>query len=139
MSAANASIDALQVVRAALVADTSFATLAGDRVYSAHLEETDAQGATYPLVILEQTGGNLIRVGRYQVLAVSLWAYSRTSAAEAQELYRLASVVLQVERLTLANVDQKVVPQETERPVIGWNEVTRAHFARGRWRFQCIG
>ena len=139
MSAANAAIDPIQVIRAALVSDTSLYAVVADRVFGAHLEDPDAQAANYPLVILESTGGDLRRFGRLQVLAVSLWAYSRTSAAEAQEIYRLASTVLQVERLTLSNVSQTVVGQETGRPDVGWNEATRAHFARGRWRFQCIG
>jgi hypothetical protein len=139
MGAANASLDALQVVRGNLVANTTLVAEIGDRVYGAHLEDADAQGATYPLVILEQTGGDLRRFGRLQDIALSIWAYSRTSAAQAQDVYRLASQVLETERLTLENVTQVVVAQETERPVVSWNEKTRAHFARGRWRLQCIG
>ena len=139
MSTANPTSDIRQVLRATLTGDATVSGYVSDRVYGAHLQDPDAQTVGYPLVIVEITGGGMIRVGRLNDITMMLWAYSRTSLADAEEIYRACSAVLHAERLTLTGISVNVIPTETGRPTDGWNENTRAHYVVGRWRVQATG
>ena len=139
MSTANSTADIRQVLRATLIADALVSSYVSDRVYGAHLQDPDAQTVGYPLIIVEITGGDLIRTGRLNDLSMALWAYSRTSLADAEEIYRSCTVILHAERLTVTGISVNVIPTETGRPTDGWNENTRAHYVVGRWRVQATG
>ena len=133
-----APIEVKQVIRRALVDNDALYSLVGDRVYSAHIEDPDCGTVGYPLVIMEQVGGNMRYWGQLADVVLNVSIYSRESIADAMTIYDAVQKVLQMERLTVAGVPSIVVCRETARPREGWHEPTRSHFVQARWLAQVI-
>lgn len=125
---------ASQILRESLVSNAAVTAIVGDRVRGSHAVDPDATDPTYPILVLANAGGAAIRGGVVADLTFALTAYSRTSSDEALAAYQAAVAVLGTERLTRTGISATLVVHERTRPVLGWDEPHRAHFAVGRLR-----
>ena len=133
---------AVQIVRAALLADSATTAIVGTRIRGEFAVDPDAGDPDYPSLVFAFSGGDggsITRAGHYADLTYGMTVFSRTSASEALAGYMAAAAVLHVERLTLSGVSAVVIATQTSIPRIGWDEAHRAHYAVGRWRVQEIG
>jgi hypothetical protein len=125
------SNDAKQLLRSTLMADSTVASMVDDRVHGAHLQDPDAGGAVYPLVVIDFQGGGVAGTSGLQSISVEVWAYSRQSAGNALEIYDACFAALHYQKLRRDGVLLAGYAYESVRPAEGWNENTRGYYAMG--------
>ncbi len=121
------------LVRSTLMADSAVAALVADRVHGAHLQAPDLGTVDFPLVVIEFLGGQVTAASGYQTVQMDLYAYSRTSAGTALELYDATHAALHQQLLRRDGVACAGYSMEVARPEEGWNEGVRAYYARGAY------
>jgi len=113
------------------MADSAVAAIADDRVHGSHLQNPDAGGAVYPLVVIDLTGGSVEGTSGYQAATVEVWAYSRQSAGHVLQLYDACFAALHCQTLRRDGIKVAGYAVEVARPTEGWNENVRAFYATG--------
>lgn len=119
------------LIRSTLMANSTVSDLVGSEVHGAHIQDPDAGGAPYPLIVIDFQGGSVAFVSGFQNVTMSLWAYSRQSAGHAMEVYDAAFACLHHKVLRRDGVKVAGYGQEITRPTEGWNEKVRGYYATG--------
>lgn len=136
--------DLIALVRVAIYgSSTTFAGLGvktlnayvSGRVQPPALIDADAQTIDLPLIVVDpRDGGRTEYAGGYSSIPFQVYAYAKTQG-EAWAIYDAAFQILQAARLwdpsgviTMAGACRQMGP-----PDIGFNDRTKAHFARGSW------
>lgn len=128
------SIEQLKLlVRSHLLADAGVAALVGAQVHGAHLLTPDAGDAVYPLVVFDLVAGRASPTSTFQLVTMDLFSYDRGSSGTAARIYDACAAALQHQLLRRDGIALAGYCVETERPEDGWNEATRAYYARGQW------
>lgn len=132
---ASSTTELRALIRRYLLADASVAALAGERVYGAHLEDSDAGTVLTdgPLVVYEFLSGVLRWHAAVSIQTVEVYAYSKRSGDEAAQLYDACTDAMQHSRLAVNGVDPVALCRETQRPLDGYNGRLDAWYVRGRW------
>jgi hypothetical protein len=132
-----------RIITVTLMENSAVYGVVSGRVFGAHLDDADAQNATYPLVIVSMRAGTRTYNPAYQEPVFELWCYSRESQGEATDLYDKCRTALHAELLTRKDdagvTEVSIVPVETLGLTEGWNENARAWFATGNWMGRSIG
>lgn len=128
------------LVRNFLMAQDGVTALTEDRIRTSHAQNPD-EDLNYPLLIIDFDTGAGRYQGGLQNWNVDLYAYSDESQDAADALYDTMYLVLQAERLwdPSGAITAAGSAREVERPESGYNEQTRAWFARGTWVVMAAG
>lgn len=121
------------LVRSTLMADAGVAALVADRVHGAHIQTPDTGTVEFPLVVVEFLGGSVLSASGYQEVNADVWAYTRTSAGAALEIYDAVHAALHQQLLRRDGVASAGYSMEISRPEEGFNESVRAYYARGSY------
>lgn len=129
-----------QLVRAYLLEDAALRARVDGKVLSAHVESAEAQTMLQakPLIVVELLSGFSRYFAALQDVTMEVYAYSKASQDEANDVYDAVYTRLQHECLMVANIDMQGVAREIERPLEGWNDDIRAWYARGRWTLKAV-
>ena len=127
------SSDLKFLVRSTLLEDSAVTAIVSDRIHGAHIQTPDTGNVQFPLVVIEFLGGSVVAASGYQQVNADLWAYSRTSAGSALELYDAVHSALHQQLLRRDGVNVAGYSLEISRPEEGWNEMSRSYFARGSY------
>jgi len=133
LSVASSTEDVMQVLRHALVTDSTIAAVVGDNVWTSHVMDADAASVTIPCIVMSVEGGSSSYNGVLQFVTIDIYAYSKISQGQAASIYDKIYKVLQANRLALDNVDAKGVITENERPSAMYNDSLKAWAMRGIW------
>lgn len=123
-----------QVVRGFLLLDSGIVAKVDDRIFGAHIMDSDAQTVAHPMIVFDFLSGNARWHTGSQTQTIEMYTYSKVSGDEADEIYDLVFNLIQHECMTITGVTTRVLSQEIQRPVGGWNAATRSWFTRGRWQ-----
>jgi hypothetical protein len=127
--------EAKKLIRAFLLAKPEITALVDDRVFGAHIMDSDVESAVFPLVIVEFLSGRASWDTAVQAQTLEIYAYSKRSADEASQIYDAVFDAIQHERLAVAGITVRALTREVQRPVDGWNQNVRAWYSRARWQF----
>ena len=127
--------EAKKLIRAFLLTRPEIVALVDDRVFGAHVMDSDAETTTFPLVVFEFLSGRASWDTAVQAQTLEIYGYSKRSADEASEIYDAVFDAIQHERLDVDGITVRALTREVQRPVDGWNQNVRAWFCRGRWQF----
>lgn len=132
--------NALSLVRLHLMNVDALTALVGDRIRTAHVVDPDA-ALVYPTVIIDYLGGAGGYQGGMQQLRLHVYAYSDESGLEAIRVYDTTYDGLQAQRVhdPSGAIPSAGYIRELDRPLAGWNEVTRSWYARGTWLLMLAG
>ena len=119
------------LLRSTLMEDSSVSGYVADRVHGAHLQDPDAGGAVFPLVVIDFRAGTVGFSSGFQNVSVEVWSYSRQSAGHALEIYDACFAALHHQMLRRDGVKVAGYAAEVMRPAEGWNEHVRAYYAQG--------
>lgn len=128
--------DVIALIRLLLQGASAVNDVIQGRVQGPNLIDSDAQSVELPVVVVDPFSG----VGQYQpagphALTVYVYAYHEGSLGSALSLYDDVFDALQAKRLF--DPDGKIpiagTSRETSRPITGFNDKIKAHFARGVW------
>ncbi len=111
--------------------DETIESLVDDRVHGAHLQDPDAGGATYPLVVIDFRAGSVGFSSGFQRVTLELWAYTRQSSGHALEIYDACFAALHHQLLRKDGINIAGYAEEVIRPAEGYNEKVRAYYASG--------
>jgi hypothetical protein len=129
-----------QIIRHALITDSTVFGLVDIRIATAHRKDADAPTATMPEIIVGFRGGQEFGSSPVARRTFFLYGYSNRSQSEAEEVYEAAADVL---RRTGHGAPPNeagdpcfeacgyFIPQG--QPLEGWNPVAEAWFTRGSW------
>lgn len=128
------------LLRGFLLAKASVTDKVGDNIVTAHNFDPST-ALDYPRVIVDLTSGTGRYQGGLQAWNVEIYAYSDESQDEADAVYDAVYLALQAERLydEGGTISAAGSAREVERPIPGYNEQTRAWFARGTWIVMAAG
>ena len=131
---------ARQLVRSVLLADAPLRALVNGKVFTSHVSSTEAATLLQAssLIIVDVAGGFTRFFGQLADTSFSLWAYSKASSYEAQDVYDKAFALLQMVQLQANDVDLIGSARELERAEDGFNDELRAWYARGRWTMKAL-
>ena len=118
------------------MADSAVAGHVGSRVHGAHIQTPDAGNAEMPLIIIEFLSGSVVAASGFQIVNCDVWAYSRKNQGEALEIYDAAHAALHQQLLRRDGVEAAGYAMEIARPEEGFNEKTKAYFARGSYQLR---
>jgi hypothetical protein len=128
-----ATRDAKRLLRGFLLTKPEIVDLVDDRVFGAHIMDSDIETTTFPLVVFEFLSGRASWDTAVQAQTMEIYSYSKRSADEAAQIYDALFDAIQHERLVVAGISVKALIREVQRPVDGWNQNVRGWFVRGRW------
>jgi len=133
--------DGLILARLALRANAALDAAVDGRVFGPHLIEADAGSLERPCVIVDLLSGGAEYHSGSEALTAYIYAYDDRSQGNAMEIYDLIYAALQGTRLidSESNVTAAGYAQEVSRPITGYNDQVRAHFARGVWTLRLAG
>ena len=128
------------LVRNRFMAVDAVTALVDDRIRSEYVVDPDSDLA-YPMLIIDIQDGRGNYCGGLRRVVMHLYAYSDESQATADQVYDAAYDGLQAKRLwdSTGTISAAGYAEETERPATGWNEQTRAWYARGTWVLRVAG
>lgn len=128
-----------QLIRRTLLANSAVVALVADRVLGHHLWTPDDGSVPMPLVIVEVSGGDGHYSRHLQKTDLSIWCYSKISAAQAASLYDLVYAALQQQRLAVTGITIAGLARETGRPEDAYNSEIGAWYRLGKWRATTAG
>ena len=119
----------------------SLTTALGGRVFGPALVDADAGTVERPCLIVDVNGGEREYGGAVESVYVNLYAYADDGAGKALALYDAAYSILEGVRLVDPDgaISIKGVMRETVRPLQGFNDTMKSHYARGTWRVILAG
>jgi hypothetical protein len=131
--------ESLLLVRTKLLSIAAITDLVEDRVYTDHFYEFDDSTVKMPLIIIDIQGGKSNYGMGYQSLKFDIYCYSKTSSSQTVGLYDLVYNNLHATRLENANLSNKGMAYETERPDTDYNTKIRAWFSQGKFTINLAG
>lgn len=128
--------DIMALVRLLLLEDSAVYEKVGERITGPQPARsgTEEDDQLYPRLIVEFAGGETMASGALQMPFVHVYAYSRTSQAEALAIFDTVRPVLRHARLARDGISVKGSIRETRAPDIGYNPQVSAWYVRGNFR-----
>ena len=130
---------AMQLIRRALLQNTSIVNAVEDRVHLDHFYSYEAQNTVMPAIIIDPRGGRAASGKSHQRLQIDIYVYDKQSAGRTEKIYDILYEALNCVRLYHSDTAQAGYCKELFRPLSGYNNEIKAYFRRGTFVYYGAG